>query len=120
MLNSVGLSNIGILALIEKSSWQVILAPFMISVMAVGKTREEREDEIQKITMHLAKLIPMLHAPIAIQLNVSCPNTKHRIAQDAFVEEVLVFLSLLATLEVSSRKYSFFSRFSRRSKYRYS
>ncbi len=100
MLNSVGLSNIGIGALADKYHWQTIMEPFMISVMAIGKTREERETEIRKIAMHLAKLIPTLHAPIAIQLNVSCPNTKHKIAQDAFVEEVFVFLSLLAALDV--------------------
>lgn len=100
MLNSVGLSNIGLQALVDKHRWHARSKPFMISVMAIGKTREEREIEIRKIVSCLMQLIPTLNAPIAIQHNVSCPNTKHKIAQDEFVEETFFLLSILSTLGV--------------------
>lgn len=100
MLNSVGLSNIGIEALIRKGLWQNIFEPFMISVMAVGKTQGERISEIVKITEHLAEIVPILQAPLAVQLNISCPNTKHKVTKDEFVREVIAFLSILDSLGV--------------------
>lgn len=100
MLNAVGLSNIGIIGLIEKQSWQTLFKPFMISVMAVGKTREERNKEIWSVVESLARFILSCHAPLAIQLNVSCPNTEHKTAKDEFVAETMEMLSILANLGV--------------------
>jgi len=100
MLNAVGLSNIGIVALSEDGGWDTITEPFMISIMAVGKTPEERLGEIRKIAKCIAKMHPWLRALLAIQLNVSCPNTKHKVAQDEFVAEICLFLNILQGLGV--------------------
>ncbi len=100
MLNAVGLSNIGINALVDKGIWQTITEPFMISVMAVSATRRDRKMEMRMIARSLRELIPKLQAPIAIQLNLSCPNTAHRATRRELVEETLVHLAILSKLGV--------------------
>ena len=98
MLNAVGLSNIGIEAIIKKGLWQRIPEPFMISVMPVCQTRSERKKEMQKIVAHLTELVPELCGPVAIQVNRSCPNVKHGRAQDKSVTETLDHLRLFEGL----------------------
>lgn len=100
MLNAVGLSNIGIASLIDKGRWQEISEPFMISIMAVGRTRGDREAEMRAIVQKLATIIPTLKTVVAVQLNVSCPNTEHAVEANAFVVETLSLLSILSTLGV--------------------
>ncbi len=99
-LNAVGLSNVGIERLRKEGRWQELTEPFMISVMAIGHGRAERLREMQEIVSHLSKLLPKLHAPVAIQLNRSCPNVKHQSARREFVEETLDALDLLRSLRV--------------------
>lgn len=100
MLNAVGLSNRGVDWAIREGKWQALRDPFMISVMAVGRTREERREEMNKITRSLQPMIRQLRAVVGIQLNVSCPNTEHRMPQDSFVEETFEHLDILSVLGV--------------------
>ena len=100
VLNAVGLSNIGIEGLSGMRLWQKMREPFMISVMAISQSRPGRFREMKKIVSHLSKLLPELHAPVAIQLNRSCPNVKHQSARREFVEETLDALDLLRSLRV--------------------
>lgn len=100
MLNAVGLSNIGIGPLIGKGLWQKITEPLMISVMAISGSARNRVAEIRLIVIHLSRLIPTLKVPVAIQLNRSCPNVKHKVARDEFVEETWDSLTALEPLGV--------------------
>ncbi|MFZ3043797.1 MAG: hypothetical protein WA058_01675 [Minisyncoccia bacterium] len=100
MLNAVGLSNIGLMSLGAMNRWQRRTQSFMISVMAIGKTREDREFEIRAIIKTLLVLIRDMKTRIAIQLNVSCPNTKHIVSRNEFVEETLFLLDLLSELGI--------------------
>lgn len=100
MLNAVGLSNIGIDALIAKYRWHTLISPFMISVMTVGTTQNERKKEIWKIRCSLARFVAMRSSRVALQLNISCPNTKHGLERNAFVSETLKALSILSALDM--------------------
>jgi dihydroorotate dehydrogenase len=73
VLNAVGLSNPGIyrLALLWRSHRPK--PPWMISIAPVGRTPEDRLDEIRSIVDCLAGTD--LPEPWALQLNLSCPNT---------------------------------------------
>ena len=99
-LNAVGLSNIGIRRLLEKNEWQSRTEPFMISVTAVKREWAQRLVEMSEIAHAIRTLLKVLMVPIALQLNVSCPNTKHGTARSAFVVETLSFLDILAKLNI--------------------
>lgn len=98
MLNAVGLSGPGLSALINMGIWQKMMESFVISIMAVGATLEERIVEIQGSANLLKKLLPELKVPIAIELNVSCPNTGHNTKK--LIEEALIFLEILNDLGI--------------------
>lgn len=101
MLNAVGLSNRGIDVLVASGRWHALTDPFMISIMTVGATLEERELELRRIKACIANLTAMRASRVAIQLNVSCPNTaRHSFAARAFVSETFDALSLIASLGV--------------------
>lgn len=95
MLNAVGLSNTGINDLAAKKQWPTITEPFMLSIMAVSPTRKGRYEEMRRITKQLAVIARALKVPVAIQLNGSCPNVKHAVAREEFVDEMWDFLFLL-------------------------
>ncbi len=78
VLNAVGLSGPGAEFLLAKGYWQERQKPFMISFMAVEKTAEKRRWELEQFLVLLKSKLPDFHAPIAIQLNDSCPNVDHR------------------------------------------
>jgi dihydroorotate dehydrogenase len=75
-LNSVGLSGPGILPLIDKwSKWLDAPTPYLISVMSVAPTPEERLEESRSL---FASLQPWLNTGprgrVGLQINFSCPN----------------------------------------------
>jgi dihydroorotate dehydrogenase (NAD+) catalytic subunit len=79
-VNAVGLTNPGIRAVIGSGKWQVREEPFCISWAPVGSSPAEREAEA-KAFVHALKVAmsPMFggfKSPFAIQINLSCPNTK--------------------------------------------
>ncbi len=88
-LNAINLSGPGARVLFDQG---LLLSrePFMISFMAVGKTREERKLEFSAFAAMLLAVLEKInalrntvqgfgldYAPFAIQINISCPNTGH-------------------------------------------
>lgn len=104
MLNAVGLSGPGVEYLASSVggfSWYSRTEPFMISFMPVGSTPAERMDEVRffvKILLDQWRKHGGFNAPVAIQLNLSCPNTGHAIEE--FEAEVLVWMDELSQLGV--------------------
>jgi dihydroorotate dehydrogenase len=77
VMNAVGLSGPGFEALLEAGLWQQMPKPFLISIMAVGDALEERLKEIRAMALLLKIHKPEFLAPFGIELNGSCPNTRH-------------------------------------------
>jgi dihydroorotate dehydrogenase len=98
MLNSVGLSGPGFAKLLKENIWQQNKDSFIISIMAVGKTLEERIEEIEGIVKLLKKALPKFKSRIAIELNISCPNTGHDTRKLA--KEAIILLKLLEPLGI--------------------
>lgn len=100
ILNSVGLSNPGLIEVLNANpEWSLRKEPFVISIMAVGKTPEERTKELEGCILILKHFIEYcIQTNIAIQLNVSCPNTEHNPA--LLVNEAMFQLSILKCLDV--------------------
>jgi dihydroorotate dehydrogenase len=98
MLNAVGLSGPGFENLLERNIWQQSRDSFIISIMAVGKTPEERIAEIKGIIKLLKKALSRFKARIAIELNISCPNTGHDTR--TLSKEAIMLLQLLESLDI--------------------
>jgi dihydroorotate dehydrogenase len=96
-LNSVGLSNPGCRALLADGRWQARTEPFMLSFMPIGKDRAERFKETQEFVEILSAELPKFKAPVALQVNLSCPNTEHAAAS---LEEHLCLLDVLEKLGI--------------------
>jgi len=81
-INAVSLSNPGMKALLETGRWQRLLDTFFISFMPIRGTPEQiqtRLDETEAFARLLMEFIlnGKFLSKFGIQLNVSCPNTKH-------------------------------------------
>ncbi len=75
MLNSVGLSNPGLSALLNK--WQRRTEPFFISIMSLAETPTQRLSEM-RIMVELLRIYKEISStPFGLQINLSCPNTGH-------------------------------------------
>ncbi len=68
VLNSVGLSGPGLAALLAQERWQ---GPMIISVMPF----DTLEAEAMAYLLQIARI--KIQGPVALQVNVSCPNTEH-------------------------------------------
>lgn len=77
MLNSVGLSNPGLGALLGTGTWQKRTKPFMISVMSLADTPKKRLEELRLIVETIGFVKDDFSAPFGLQINLSCPNTRH-------------------------------------------
>ena len=77
MLNSVGLSNPGIVDLLNTFNWQIRPKPFWISVMSVADTKEARLEELKRCFAAIELCRLHFQAPFGLQINLSCPNTMH-------------------------------------------
>ena len=73
-LNSVGLSGPGAEWLLKRGYWQNYTEPFVISFMSVQKTTEQRLIELCEFATLLANHLPRFIAPVALEINFSCPN----------------------------------------------
>ncbi|HVV38900.1 MAG TPA: hypothetical protein VHD31_01070 [Candidatus Paceibacterota bacterium] len=86
-LNAIGLSGPGAEELLDPLSgshphpddlglwaWQIRMASFMISFMPVGKTVEERLEEMRQFVRILKRHLPHFKGKVALQINVTCPN----------------------------------------------
>lgn len=74
VLNAVGLSGPGITPLLQRNLWQKRRDPFMISFMEVGDNGEV-DHFVNQMNLVLSK--NGLKAYVAVQYNLSCPNTSH-------------------------------------------
>lgn len=95
-LNSVGLSNPGLRALLRAGYWQRLSEPFFISVMSLADTPEKRKVELRKMVSAIADHRNEFTAPFGVQVNLSCPNTGHSPSElIAESEEILYILGQL-------------------------
>ena len=70
--------------------------PFFLSFMSVEKTKQDRLQEAQRFAEIAVKYIPQFKAPVALQVNFSCPNVSHKIDDLEFeVSETLKILNSL-------------------------
>lgn len=98
-LNAVGLSNPGAkFFLEEEDNWYQLIKPFMLSFMAIGKTRDQRLMETRLFVEMLLRCKKDFKAPFALQINFSCPNVKH--PQEELLDEVFDVLDIAAKLGV--------------------
>lgn len=97
-LNSVGLTSPGAEYLFRRNVWQNLRKPFGLSFMAIKATKEERLEEARKYCALLKKELPRFKAPIFLQINVSCPNTRH--SPRELIREALELLQIFSVLSI--------------------
>lgn len=98
VLNAVGLSNPGFDNLLSWGIWQHKSDPFMLSFMAIRKTKEERLMEAREFVKLMQKHMWKFMSKWALQVNFSCPNTGHDLRN--LIAESEEILNILAELEV--------------------
>ncbi|MFA4872027.1 MAG: HisA/HisF-related TIM barrel protein [Patescibacteria group bacterium] len=77
MLNSIGLSNPGIGALLGAGKWQKRTKPFLLSIMSLADTPQRRLEELRIMVEMIGFCKESFSAPFGLQINLSCPNTEH-------------------------------------------
>ncbi len=77
MLNAVGLSGPGLQTLLDAGIWQNRTEPFLLSIMSVAESSNERLDELRAMIDLIGQCKPNFRAPFGLQINLSCPNTGH-------------------------------------------
>ena len=100
VLNSVGLSGPGAIALLEDGRWQKRTKPFFISFMAVGVTAEDRIRELSNFVLLLQQYLSRFNALVGLQINYSCPNLGHHVDQDRLIYETKQGLSSASELNI--------------------
>jgi dihydroorotate dehydrogenase len=98
VLNAVGLSGPGVLALLKSYVWQRLTEPFIISFMAVGETLDDRLAEWRRFLNLMGAHQEEFKAPFAIEINVSCPNVQFH--SEDLVREVHAMLDIADMLDV--------------------
>ncbi|MCL4406157.1 MAG: hypothetical protein M1586_01395 [Patescibacteria group bacterium] len=98
MLNSIGLSNPGIGALLGVDKWQKRTKPFLLSVMSLADTPAKRLDELRLLVETIGLVKDSFHAPFGLQINLSCPNTEHDPRE--LIKESVEVLKIVAALGV--------------------
>jgi dihydroorotate dehydrogenase len=93
-LNAVGLSGPGAEFLFKTGKWQQRTEPFAISFMAVEHDAGLRLNELAEFLSLLARHLKDFKAPVALQINFSCPNVEHKHETEELVREVIKFLEL--------------------------
>jgi dihydroorotate dehydrogenase len=97
-INAVGLSNFGIARALAKGAWQRRTEPFMLSFMPISRSAEDRLAETAAYLSHLRDALPSFRAPLALQVNLSCPNTGEDLRE--LEEEAADILRILTRLEI--------------------
>ncbi len=98
VLNAVGLSNPGFDNLLSWGIWQHKGEPFMLSFMAIRKTKEERLKEAREFVVLMQKHVRKFMSKWALQVNFSCPNTGHDLKN--LIAESDEILNILSELDV--------------------
>jgi len=109
VINSVGLGGPGAEEVLRRgldtesiteSAWP-LARPYMISWAPEGATQEKRVEEfssfVRLLKLRLAAK-PWLRKRMGLQINISCPNTKVKIAQ--LLEEIGALLDMAAELDI--------------------
>ena len=76
LANALALSGPGAKFLLMRRVWQNLNEPFVLSFMAVAKTRDERMAEYCGFCDLLKTHIGSFFSPFALQLNFGCPNAE--------------------------------------------
>lgn len=100
MLNSVGLSNPGLNALLRTGRWQNRRRPFLISLMSLADSPKQRLEELHIMTDIIGRSRDRFFAPFGfgLQVNLSCPNTGHD--PRVLIEETAAVLDIVGKLGV--------------------
>ena len=101
VLNAVSLSGKGLVFLLNTGRWQKLTEPFQLSFMSLEATKEERLAEARKFVEILKPRLKEFAAPVALQLNESCPNHEawdQKVAD--FIAEVRERLDILNELGI--------------------
>jgi dihydroorotate dehydrogenase (NAD+) catalytic subunit len=98
VLNAVGLSGPGAEALLDAGRWQRQEKPFVISFMSVASTENDRQRELKCFTGMLKSRLRDFKAPVALQINFSCPNVG--LHPQELIDEVREALDAAADLEI--------------------
>lgn len=98
VLNSVGLSGPGVETLLKTGRWQARTEPFILSFMSVAASKEDRYTELAGFVSTLKDHLPDFNAPIALQINLSCPNVC--LDSSELLDEALVLLTIAKQLNI--------------------
>jgi dihydroorotate dehydrogenase len=103
MMNAVGLSGPGVVALLDKNRWQEMAESFMISFMSIAKGRDDETtaklhlEEFETFVSSLKARLSQFAAKFLIQINISCMNVDHGSDAEAVVlKEVFGYMDLVA------------------------
>lgn len=102
-LNKVGLTNPGAEELLRRGIWQRRESPVVLSFMQIASLSDEpklelamRIQEIRAFVHLMRDALPGFRAPVALQINFSCPNTgPHAKTTLDFILETLDIASIL-------------------------
>ncbi len=97
-LNAWGLSGPGLSALMEKKRWQAMKKPFMLSFMPAPGKPVDQLSEVDAAAELCSRFLPDFSAPVAIQLNLSCPNTETDTSE--LVDAAARYLDMMGRLSV--------------------
>lgn len=100
VLNAVGLSGPGTVALLDDGRWQRRGGdPFFLSFMSVQQTAQERLDELAEFVSLLERHAGEFKMPFGLELNGSCPN-KEGLDPAVLVDEMGQALNVAARLGI--------------------
>lgn len=97
-INAVGLSNFGIKDALTTLAWQKRTKHFMLSFMPIAKTKADRLQETRRYVTVLKYALPTFTTSIALQVNLSCPNTGEDLKE--LEAEAVEILSILDELQI--------------------
>lgn len=98
MLNSIGLSNPSLGALLGTGKWQKRKQPFLLSIMSLADTPKRRSEELRIMVEMIGFCQDGFSAPFGLQINLSCPNTEHD--PHELIDESAGVLDIASTLGV--------------------
>ncbi|MFH1088419.1 MAG: hypothetical protein V1719_01090 [Patescibacteria group bacterium] len=101
VLNAVGLSGPGILALLQTGRWQKQTDPFFISFMSVDPDPKLHAFEFEQCINLLGPYLKDFQASIGLKINFSCPNVGMELQSgDELREKVCEFLTIGSQLGI--------------------
>jgi len=98
VLNSVGLTNRGIMDLLIEDNWQKRQEPFLISFVPMGDTLAEIREEVKILRGILERYLPDFNVRPGLQINVSCPNIE--LGHEYSLTKIFSILDILSSLNI--------------------